>query len=462
MAISVDNYPLQILNAANSDVFYVVTSNSSSKDNFSYVCDIINDAGTRIVRLKQRPNPAGIGVFNIGEITKTLVSGDYELPEVGDGSVFQPSDLSLAWYKVAFGEEYSNSPTGSLFLYNGVTSTAISGSTNVAKLDPNHSLDPFTYIFGATLDRTEQTYYFDYISHYNPSATWNENLDKKLSDMPNTNIPLYKDRFHIFSMFDGQWASGSTVWRNDIAFMDVNEIDSTGQVINQHRLYNSQDYYGPNSPRTAFNSTLASYSSSFFTTYKNNRLINIGVGDPIWSNEFTMDPSTVSVTIDLGSNANAAWHFQYLQYDILEAPCDYPLYQLAWLNKYGVYDYYFFTGRDQYTISRTDSNYLRGFTNYGITSTATNPYNPENRGLKSYETTYNQIYTVSTRYLTQEWADWLEGLFTSNDVWLITDANLWRPINLISADYTKFNDPRSQKLKSYTVQFKYANQPRPR
>jgi len=463
MAITVNQYPPQILNAANSDMFYVVTSNSSSKDNFSYVCDIINESNTRIVRLKQRPNNAGIGVFNIGEITKTLVSGDENLPEAFDGAVFKPSDNALVFYKVAFGEEFSNSPTSSIFLYNGITSTAISGSTNVAKLDPNHTLDPITYLFGATIERTNSDFNFPYFNHYNPSATWNSTLDKKLSDMPNTNIPLYKDRFHIFSMFDGQWATGSTVYRNDIAFMDVFQYDSAGNIVTTNRLYNSRDSAGPNSPRALFNSTLASYSSSFFSSsYRDNRLINIGVGDPMWSGEFTLSSSTTSIEIDLGSNFTSSWHFQYLQYDILETPCDYPLYQLAWLNKYGVYDYYFFTGRDQYTISRTDNQYTRGFLNYSLTDAGISPYNYENRGVTNYETTYNQVYTVSTKFLTQEWSDWLEGLFTSPEVWIIDEDEKWYPINLVSADYTKFNDPRSQKLKSYTVQFKYANQPRPR
>jgi hypothetical protein len=462
MAITVNRNPSQILNAANADILYTLTSNSSSKDNYSYVCDIINDAGTRIVRLKQRPNASGIGVFNIGDIIKTTVAGDYELPEVGDGSVFAPSDLSLVWYKVAFGEEWSNTPTSSIFLYNGITSTAISGSTNVAKLDSNRSLDPFTYFFGATMDRIELDDTFDYFNHYNPSATWDSTLDKKLSDMPNTNIPLYKDRFHIFSMFDGSWASGSTTFRNDIAFMDVFQYDSAGNMTGPTRLYNSQDEYGPYGPRLTFNAAIGTYSSSFFSTYKNNRLINIGVGDPIWSNEFTLDPTTVSIEIDLRSNVTSSWHFQYLQYDILDAPCDYPLYQLAWLNEYGVYDYYFFTGRDQYTITRNDSQYTRGFVDYGITSTGTSPYSYENRGTTNFQTDYNQVYTVSTRYLTQEWSDWLEGLFTSPDVWIIDSDNTWRPIVLVTADYTKQNDPRSQKLKQYTVQFKYANPPRTR
>lgn len=462
MAITVNRNPSQILNAANADILYTLTSNSSSKDNYSYVCDIINDAGTRIVRLKQRPNASGIGVFNIGDIIKTTVAGDYELPEVGDGSVFAPSDLSLVWYKVAFGEEWSNTPTSSIFLYNGITSTAISGSTNVAKLDPNRSLDPFTYFFGSTLNRTEVDDIFDYFNHYNPSATWDSTLDKKLSDMPNTNIPLYKDRFHIFSMFDGSWASGSTTFRNDIAFMDVFQYDSAGNMTGPTRLYNSQDEYGPYGPRLTYNAAIGTYSSSFFSTYKNNRLINIGVGDPIWSNEFTLDPTTVSIEIDLRSNFTSSWHFQYLQYDILDAPCDYPLYQLAWLNKYGVYDYYFFTGRDQYTITRTDSQYTRGFVDYSITNANNLTYNYENRGTTNYQTDYNQVYTVSTRYLTQEWSDWLEGLFTSPDVWSIDSAGLWRPIVLVTADYTKQNDPRSQKLKQYTVQFKYANPPRTR
>jgi hypothetical protein len=462
MAITVNRYPNQILNAANADILYTLTSNSSSKDNYSFVCDIIDESNTRIVRLKQRPNNAGIGVFNIGDIIKTTVAGDYELPEVGSGNVFEPSDLSLVWYKVAFGEEWSNTPTSSINLYNGITSTPISGTTNVAKLDPNRSLDPFTYFFGATLNRTETDDIFDYFNHYNPSATWNSTLDKKLSDMPNTNIPMYPNRFMIFSMFDGSWASGSTTFRNDIAFMDVLEYNASNTLVAQNRLYNSQDEYGSSSPRVVFNSALASYSSSFFSGSKNNRLINIGVGDPIWSNAFTLDPTTVSFEIDLGSNFTSSWHFQYLQFDVLEEPCDYPLYQLAWLNKYGVYDYYFFTGRDQYTIKRNDSQYTRGFVDYSITDTNTSPYNYEHRGVTNYQTAYDQVYTVSTRYLTQEWADWLEELFISPDVWIIDSANTWRPVNLVTADYTKLNDPRSQKLKSYTVQFKYANQPRPR
>jgi len=459
MAITVNQAPGPNIGAANSDILYVVTSNSSSKDNYSYVCDIINDANTRIVRLKQRPNASGIGVFNIGDIIKTTVAGDNNVPIPYGGEVFAPSDNSLVWYTVAFGEEWSNTPTSSIYLYNGITSTAISGATNVAKLDSSHLKD-YSYFLGATLNRKNNNAEFQYQNYYNPSVNWNESLDKKLSDMPNTHIPLYRNKFHIFSMFDGQYVTGSNTYRNDICFMDVFEFNAAGTQTYNDRLYNSQDDVGPYSPRTTTTDLFGTYSSSFFTTYKNNRVINIGVGNGYFSNPISS--STTSIKIDLGSNVTSSWHFQYLQYDVLDEPCDYPIYHLAWLNEYGVYDFYPFVGRDQYTITRNDSQYSRGFVDYSITNASTPTYNSENRGTTNYSTDYNQVITTCTPYLTQEWADWLEGLFTSPDVWVIENNEYWKPIVLVTADYTKLNDPRSQKLKSYTVQFKYANPPRTR
>ena len=65
-------------------------------------------------------------------------------------------------------------------------------------------------------------------------------------------------------------------------------------------------------------------------------------------------------------------------------------------------------------------------------------------------------YNVSTQWLTQEWADWLEGLFLSPSVYLLDGATAY-PINLTTATYNKFTDARTQKLKQYSLGFKYSN-----
>jgi hypothetical protein len=463
MAITVNDSPGSYIGAANGDILYIVTSNSSSKDNYSYVCDIINESGDRIVRLKQRPNATGIGVFNINDIIKTKVEGDIKFPIPYSGEVFTPSDKSLVWYTVAFGEEWSNTPTSSIFLYNGVTSTAISGATNVAKVDNQHLKD-FSYWLNATINRTAIDWQFQYQNHYNQGflpVAWNENLDKKLSSMPNTNIPLYRDVTSLaFGMFDGQYVTGSNIYVNDICFMNVIQYDVNDNIVTNEIIYNSQDAYGLYSPRANTGDLFGTYSSSFFSSSRDNRLINIGIGEGFFNTPISS--STKSIRIDLGTNVTSSVHYQYLQFDVLDPPCDYPLYQLAWLNEFGIYDYYTFTGRDQYTISRIDNQYTKGFIDYSLTNAGGLTYDNEYRGVTNYSTDYNQVITVSTRFLTQEWADWLEGLFTSPDVYLTNDWEHWLPINLVSADYTKFNDPKSQKLKSYTVQFKYANSPRTR
>jgi len=75
MSITINQQPY-FPTAANSDLLYVVTSNSSSLPQYQFVCDIQSQAGTILSRLKQQPNPSGYGVFDVGQIIEDYLSYD--------------------------------------------------------------------------------------------------------------------------------------------------------------------------------------------------------------------------------------------------------------------------------------------------------------------------------------------------------------------------------------------------
>lgn len=446
--------------ASNADLVYTVTSNSSSNDNYQYVMDINDENDNLIARFKQRPNPSGIGVFNVNGFMRNKCASNppSDTRDIGVKAYNVSSDRVKA-YKLRMGEEWSTTPTSSITLYNGIDDTAAAPAATASNLvvDDQNYFAPFVSN-RHELDEVE----VDVQQFYSGSTTFRT---RWLTDMPLTDIPIRKDDTMWFGFL---WGAPDKDSQGDVAHdlynVQVQGIDSTGADVGGAFSANYTDAAteGGDAPRTA---ALLSYTSvdanAFNDKYPVRHSLALLQNYAASFNASATGFRTFIIGYEAGpislNGGEATFKFQ-------DDNCPWPIYRLAWLNKYGAWDFFNFNGVHSENTTRQDSTYKQSFIDYGATAAGQNMLDTQRRGLKNFNTAVETNVTVRTDFLTQEWADWLEGLFVSPSVYLIegtgSDA-YWIPIQLTTADYRKNTNTRTQKIKSYNVSFRYANRRTP-
>ena len=136
-------------------------------------------------------------------------------------------------------------------------------------------------------------------------------------------------------------------------------------------------------------------------------------------------------------------------------------YSLAWKNKYGTWDYYMFDGEHTDVVNynrETDYNRVAGGW-----SDATFTIDSFERG-KVDKVKGTKQTTINTRYITDEYNDYFNGLLMSNEVQLLTpvkkgDDNIKQipiPINIKDTSLT-YKTNLKDKLVQYSFTFEYAH-----
>ncbi len=146
--------------------------------------------------------------------------------------------------------------------------------------------------------------------------------------------------------------------------------------------------------------------------------------------------------------------------DQCETPCEYPGVRFAWINDYGVWDYFNFTLQKNKFTSMDTGLYKKNFVNYSTTTNAVT-YDKKRRGTDAYYVNIAETFQVSSDWLTQEQADWLEGLFYAPEV-MIQDGTTWLPIIITDSEFQSKSNPRTQKNFQYVVNYTLANNKRSR
>jgi hypothetical protein len=136
-------------------------------------------------------------------------------------------------------------------------------------------------------------------------------------------------------------------------------------------------------------------------------------------------------------------------------------YTLAWKNKYGVWDYYMFDGEhtDVRNYTRED-DYERIAGDYAGASFTINSYE---RGKVQKIEGVKQT-TINTRYITDEYNDYFNGLLMSNEVVLLSpvkkgDDDVKQvpiPVNIVDTSIT-YKTNSKDKLVQYSFTFEYAH-----
>ena len=454
------------LNLANSDMLWELTSVSSSAPQFQYVCALQDGCGTVLTTIKQQPNPSGKGVFNLGRIVKQYLDYDNHALTIGDtGSLFNKNSQTAKFFKVAFGEEFGTSTTSSVVSYSGV-GTATGSAAFTGSI-------PYYYLINGTLDPNSGDWNWATGSYFKMEAipyTGSFAYQVALTDAPRTQYVKAADYASI-SVLNGN-LNQSTSSAQDIAFVEYN-VYTAGVTASYlfDNLNNTNTIYS-GGPRTgsitdSFPGTIQPCSSSAqpFQT-SGSLLLHVGVGPQNLIDNGNIPEITGSwdkYTVKLhprgasSANTNATWDsFTFER----QTNCAYDGKRFAFINDYGVWDYFNFTLATNQTTALDYGLYKQTFVPYN-TTTNNVPYNRERRGTNGYYTNISENFQVYSDWLTQAEADWLGQLFYSPNVY-VQEGNIWLPIIITDTQFQTKTNPRTQKNFNYVVNFTLANNKRSR
>jgi hypothetical protein len=470
MAVTIQQYASN-LTMANSDLIWVVTSNSSSRAQYQFICALQDGCGNTLTTVKQQPNPSSKGVFDLGRIVKQYLDYDYDHFNGGADGLFQVNQNTAKFFKVAFGEEYGTSPSSSVVVYNGINNTTPAAPANTGSVKQY-------YFINGVLDPNYGSFSWNTSSYYIPEPTPSDNVftyNVCMTDASRTQYARSTD-FLTISAINGNILGIATGSAQDIAQIDIAVYNNTSSVYTD-TIYNIapsalDSYGGPRTNSSQLWSEVYTLNTCDSTVGQNRQtsgslLITMPIGPAnitaaggvnLTTTPWTHYTITLLAQVEPLVDASPVWD----QFTIYKTTgnCDYNGVRFAWVNDYGVWDYYTFGLQNDKTTAMDRGIYKQNFVNYSTTTNAV-PYNISRRGNNAYYTNINEIYTANSDWLTQEEADWLEGLFYSPNVYIQDGFNMV-PVIINSNDFVSKTNPRTQKNFQYAITYTLANSKRPR
>lgn len=218
MAVSITQQPASP-NVAFTRLMYVISGSNTTinEPQYKFVMDITDiDTNTKVARIKTVPNPDNVGVFNAA----SFILGDLKFDENWKVEGAERNLSASRQFSIAVGEEYSDSVSGSVTLYDGQGSEgepAVTGSNiivfkgsidNAAENSYDFSLVPF------------DTGSFTQTNGGSTSASFDDLRGPRLSNCPDglnsdeleiQPKPLASTDYETITVFGGEMPSGYTI-----------------------------------------------------------------------------------------------------------------------------------------------------------------------------------------------------------------------------------------------------------
>ena len=443
MAITLQQQPTTP-NGAFADLLYVATSTNQNQPQFQFVAKVSVTGSTDIITLKQQPNPSGKAVFNMGSIAATLL--DYD--NLWKTQKFATASLSGKTIVTTFGEEYGTSTSSSVSIVNTITGSPL-------------------YIIPKVVEPDSGYWNFQSASYYQAVYTSDGGVtysyQHTLSDSPVTKS-IRDNEYETISLINGNFANtiSASFYAQDIFEVQIKVYNSSSALIQTQSFYNSVSNGG--GPRTTPNSQY--WSNAYSQQTDKTRLLTIGVGPQNiddWTTPLSSSWSYYTVKVlgqadDGFENDNGIFAFR--RYEKQTPECGYVGTRFAFINEFGVWDYYTFPFADTITDSMNRSEYTQTFVDYSTTSNGVT-YNESRRGARVFNQDYTQNRVAESDFLTQSEVDWLRQLVESPEVFIQSNTK-FLPVVITDSNFTFKTNPRTQKLYRLTLSYKMANQKRSR
>ena len=446
MSITIQQLPTSP-NLVNNDLLYVCTSTKTSEAQMQFVCDIKDNNDVLIQRIKQQPNPSNKAVFNVGQIMTGYFSN---ADRIWETSVVAPNTGSGLDFNVVFGEEYADSVSSSVELYDGIQnattgSPALSGSDYLFNLyGVNES--PFDLL----------SWNWNSGSKYNEEDASDDSVFQHQNGLTAFNTQsVYLGDYGTISFLNGNingsdtvtTSSAQNVFAGIYQFFDSSDVQIGSDVI----IYNETIY---NDPATEFwTSVYTSQSQAtrlvHFPTAPQN-LVDAGINNVTSSAYYTVN--FCQQATDLAPYDSGSWG-KY-RFNIGECSGFTPQ-RFAWKNIYGVWDYYNFTKAKNVQSSIDRKEYTQTFVDYSTTTDSV-PYDIARRGRVNHYNDITKQRQANSDWLTQTDADNLREMFFSADVYLYEPDYGWVPVVITDASITEKTNDLSQKVFQYSVNYNMA------
>ena len=450
MAITIRQSPTTP-NMANNNLVYAVTSNSSSAPQYQFVVDLtLSGSNTLLQRIKQQPNPNNAGIFDMGSIITNYLDSDNSWK----ATPFVTASTAAKRFQVKFGEQYGTSASSSVILYTGVA--AVTGS-------PAVTASAYLYTINGLVEPNDKiNWNWPSGSYFTASAVSTTTTFSKQHAL--TNAPLTQSiqdgEFATISLINGNFTN-STSSAQDIFAVSVVVYNSASVEVDSFDLTNITSNGG--GPRTAISQVWSAVSAN---QTAGTQLVTVGIGPQNLADDGnTLQTDWAYYTVNAygqkaASTINDSGSYASLRYEKQGPQCGYDGVRFAWKNEFGVWDYYTFTLQSDSAFNIERQSYEQEFVNYSTTTTTVS-YDRERRGATQFYNALTQNQIANSNWLTQDEADWLKELFFSANVFQQIGSNFF-PIVISSANLIEKTNPRTQGTFQYQIEFKPANQLRPR
>ena len=164
--------------------------------------------------------------------------------------------------------------------------------------------------------------------------------------------------------------------------------------------------------------------------------------DVIILEEIPPNPSTVGSSI---------------KYEV-ENDCRSDRHRLAFINKFGFWDYYTCNTALKRKTNIDRKTYDQSFADLSQRVTT---FDAANRGELQYYTEYTDEFEFTTDSVTSEESQWLREMFESSEVFIQSGSN-FIPINILNTTETISNNTARNKNYQYTVRYQFSNLREPR
>lgn len=431
---------------------YVATSNNTAQTNFKYLVQIDED-GTQIFEAYVSPNPAGALVFDLSPIVKDRLTSPVVDSEINARSIHNQSNLvtncegGQNFYTVNIGEVYE--VAGVLTEFPDLfTHTTITINGHQDYKDYFYSAGDFSYNL------------FQFSPDYSVPVERQKAFLTNIDANTYKNTP-YNNHFLVLSQAKiaiptHQTDLGGLAWIHDNGYItsDVQDVTYTwyddagtqlatytGSVVdpaNGGQTLASTDPEGKiqavpchwGSMSNATSSLIATFTNAFNWTYYTIQLkqSDTNVANDLWC-----------FYKDCNGNKNYTKDFE-------------GIYQLAWSNGFGFWDYYTFDTIAKHETSASKKQYS---TNVGTYSEAVFNLHPFDTGKKNYQVVPDLMWTLSTKKIDENLSQYLKNIIKAREVQLITPEGDVLPV-IVETNATEFYKYKHNKLYDFSIKVKLA------
>jgi hypothetical protein len=436
MAVSLIQQPTSP-NGAYTRLLYVASGSvTTSNPQYQYVMDIYESGSSdMITRVTQTPNPAGTAVFDPSRIFQGELEQD-NIWNILNGNAATGSGKTFI---VNFGEQYGTSVSSSVTVYPDLQNTEI--DITPAVVDPNNGIS-YNFQSGSYLPVSGAE---DIVLSNDPLLL---NYGRKSFTEPGTvfkpvGVLDYETVSYLNDATDPYTTYDVVLYANDTVLKTITDKNLNIGSTNAKMVYVG---VGPQNLMEANADLIPFFTTETWSHYT----VTIKTAGASFTNTVYFANEAINPTIlhQITFNGNLL---------VTTVP---PISQkekvrFAWINEYGVWDYYNVYNAVKRSSNITKQNVTLPQVDYSSTSS---PYNVNNRGEKNYYTEVKDTFTIETSYIGKNVSNWLEEMLESPSVYLQRGSQ-FIPVVITNSNYTSNTHQARQKLFQYTINFQPANQP---